>query len=230
MKKGRPPTDLFKTLSGIWWVLVTGAQWNQLPEKYGKWNSVYRFHNRWSKRGIFKLLLEETVKQAQDDNIRVIDGTHIIVHQDATKFSGAPEEQGFGKTKGGRNSKLNALTNSQGKLVRLKLVPGNQSDMKSACEVIGDASGVFVLGDKGYDSDAIRDYVIESGGAPNIPGRKNRKKPVFYLKELGRKRFVVENYFGRIKRFRRVGTRYDRLPETYLSFVYLSSLMDWIRN
>lgn len=229
MKRGRPANDLFKTLSGIWWILVTGAQWNQLPERYGKWNSVYRFHNRWAKRGVFKLMLDATVDACDADGVCVIDGTHIKVHQDACRLGGEPAKQGFGKTKGGRNSKINALTNGRGKLLRLKLVPGNESDMKSACEVIGEVSGKVLLADKGYDSDAIRAYVHDAGGIANIPGRKHRKKPVDYVKQLGKQRYVVENYFSRIKRFRRIGTRYDRLPETFLSFVYLSSLMDWIR-
>jgi len=199
-----------------------------MPERYGKWNSVYRFHNRWAKRGVFKQMVEQTVNLAQEDEIRVIDGTHIKVHQDACHFGDSPENQGFGKTKGGRNSKLNALTNGKGKLVRLKLVPGNESDMKSAPEVIGDANGFIILGDKGYDSDSIREHVNQSGGIANIPGKKNRKEPVFYIKEVGKRKHVVENYFCRIKRFRRVATRYDRLPETYLAFVFLSSLMDWM--
>lgn len=174
-------------------------------------------------------MVEITADAACDDGIRVIDGTHIKVHQDACRHGGEPAKQGFGKTKGGRNSKLNALTNSKGKLVRLKLVPGNESDMKSACEVIDDAGGKVILADKGYDSNAIRRHIVESGGIANIPGRKGRKKPVFYIKEVGRQRYVVENYFCRIKRFRRIGTRYDRLPETFLAFVFLSSLMDWLR-
>lgn len=229
MKRGRPPADLFKTLSGIWWILVTGCQWNQLPERYGKWNSVYRFHNRWSKRGVFQRLLEATALVDSGDEFRVIDGTHIKVHQDACHFFETPEKQGFGKTKGGRNSKLNAVTNGQGKLVNLKLVPGNESDMKSAKEVLGDVAGHIVLADKGYDCDAIRHYINSSGGIANIPGRKNRKTEPFNVKEVGKRRFVVENYFGRIKRFRRVATRYDRLASTYLSFVFLASLMDWLR-
>lgn len=101
--------------------------------------------------------------------------------------------------------------------------------MKSACEVIGNAKDLVILGDKGYDSDAIRKFVDDSGGIANIPGRKGRKEKVFYVAEVGRNRYVVENYFCRIKRYRRVATRYDRLPETYLSFVYLASLMDWVR-
>jgi transposase len=216
-------------LSGIWWILVTGCQWNQLPERYGKWNSVYRFHNRWAKRGVFQRMIEQTVRAAEADEFKIIDATHIKVHQDACHFSQSAEQQGFGKTKGGRNSKLSAVTNSKGKLVNLKLVPGNESDMKSATEVLGEVEGLVVLADRGYDSNAIRQYVFDNGGFPNIPGRSNRKIQPFYLKEVGKRRHVVENFFGRIKRFRRVCTRYDRLAETYLSFVFLAALMDWLR-
>jgi transposase len=71
--------------------------------------------------------------------------------------------------------------------------------------------------------------VFDNGGFPNITGRRNRKVQPFYLKEVGKRRHVVENFFVRIKRFRRVCTRYDRLAETYLSFVFLAALMDWLR-
>lgn len=207
---------------------MTGAQWNQLPERYGKWNSVYRFHLRWAKRGVFRRMVETTAKAAGSDEFRIIDATHVKVHQDACHFGESAEEQGFGKTKGGRNSKLNAVTNGSRKRVGLKLVPGNESDMKSACEVLGTVEGFVILADKGYDSDAIRNHINDSGGIANIPPRKGRKQPVFYIKEVAKIRHVVENYFCRIKRFRRIGTRYDRLPETYLSFVFLASLRDWI--
>jgi len=213
-------------LSGIWWILVTGSQWNQLPERYGKWNSVYRFHNRWAKRGVFKHMVEETVRAAEIDEFKIIDASHVKVHQDACHFSQSAEQQGFGKTKGGRNSKLSAVTNGNGKLVNLKLVPGNEVDIKSAVEVLGEVAGFVVLGDKGYDSDTIREHILNKGGIANIPGRKNRKTNPFYVKVVGKRRHVVENFFGRIKRFRRVCTRYDRLAETYLSFVFLAALMD----
>ena len=70
------------------------------------------------------------------------------------------------------------------------------------------------------------EYIEEQGGIAIIPGRKNSKKEVFYLKEVEKKRYVVENYFGRMKRYRRLGTRYDRLSSVYLSFLSIASLMD----
>jgi transposase len=92
-EKGRPPGDFFKTLSGVWWVLVTGSQWNQLPERFDKWNSVYRFHNRWAKRGVFRTMVEETVGAAQPDEFKIIDATHIKVHQN-TRHTSPPGKGG----------------------------------------------------------------------------------------------------------------------------------------
>jgi transposase len=209
--------------------LVTGAQWNQLPERYGKWNSVYRFHLRWAKKGVFKELLKSTAKLNNEDNFKIIDGSHMKVHQDACYTCDSPNDQCFGKTKGDRNSKLHAMTNSNGKLLDLILRPGNEAEIKTAEELLGELSDCIVLADKGYESDVLRRHIERLGGIALIPGRKNRKKKVFYVKEVGKKRHVVENYFARIKRYRRIGTRYDRLSETFVSFICLASIMDWMR-
>ncbi len=65
--------------------------------------------------------------------------------------------------------------------------------------------------------------------SPVIPPKKGRKNEVFYISEIGRNRRVVENFFARVKRHRRVNTRYDRLAETFMAFVSLAALADWIR-
>lgn len=231
-KKGRKPSDLRKTLDGIWWILVTGSVWNQLPERFGKWNSVYRFHLRWAKRGIFAGLLERTAAEAQEaepDEFKALDATHLKAHQDACRYPGDPADRALGKTKGGRNSKLNACVNGKGKALRITLAPGNRHDILFAEEVLGDVKGKIVLGDKGYDSDELRTHIVEQGGVPMIPPKANRTSWVLYIPEIGRRRRVVENFFCRIKRHRRVATRYDRLTETFLSFVSLAAIADWVR-
>ena len=209
--------------------MVTGSQWNQLPDKYGLWNSVYRFHLRWAHRGMFGKLLKQYVEGIGNDGRKVLDATHIKVHQDACHFAGDPEAEGFGKTKGGRNSKLSAVTNGAGKALNFDLMAGNKADITAAIRVLGDVSNQVVLGDKGYDSDELRQVIFDGGGAPNIPGRKNRKTEVPYLKSIGKERYVVENLFQRLKRFRRVNTRYDRLAVTFIAFVNLSAIADWAR-
>jgi len=207
---------------------VTGCIWNQLPERFGKWNSVYRFHNRWALKGVFKLLLETIAKDDEDD-FKIIDATHIKVHQDACRHPQPAEERGLGKTKGGRNSKLDACVNGQGKPLFILLRPGNEHEILTAEQTLGEVAGKVVLADRGYDSDRLREQIMKAGGVAIIPGKTNRKSTVFYLPEIGRRRRVVENFFSRIKRHRRINTRYDRLSETYMAFVSLPAIADWVR-
>ena|GEM_PF-856278 len=102
-------------------------------------------------------------------------------HQDASRNPLSAEKQALGKTKGGRNTKLSVVVNLTGRLVALKLVPGNEHDIKSAADVLpDDLSGAFVLGDKGYDSEALRHEIRSCGGIPNIPPKSNRKSFVSY--------------------------------------------------
>jgi putative transposase len=70
--------------------------------------------------------------------------------------------------------------------------------------------------------------IAERGGIAVIPPKKNRVSKIDYDKEIGKLRRKVENFFGRIKRFRRVATRYDQKPENYFGFVALASIKDWI--
>ena len=114
-------------------------------------------------------------------------------------------------------------------LLALLLRPGNEHDSKAAREVLGEVAGVVVLGDRGYDDDSLRGHIKSGGGVAIIPGKANRKIEPFYISEIGRRRRVVENFFARVKRHRRINTRYDKLPETYMAFVSLAALADWIR-
>lgn len=113
--------------------------------------------------------------------------------------------------------------------VRIVLVPGNCNDITCAAETLPeDIEGRWVLADKAYDANHFRRVIEERKGVAVIPPTKNRKDPVDYDREIGKLRHRVENFFCRIKRFRRVATRYDRLASTYLGFVFLSSIGDYV--
>ena len=75
--------------------------------------------------------------------------------------------------------------------------------------------------DKGYDSNAIRATLQEQHITPVIPPKKNRKEPITYDKTLYKLREQVERLFNRLKQFRRIATRYDKLGNTYLAFIHL---------
>ncbi|MGC6464671.1 MAG: transposase [Akkermansiaceae bacterium] len=121
------------------------------------------------------------------------------------------------------------MTNGRGKALNFDLMEGNRADVTAAVRILEDVTGQVVLADKEYDSDDLRDDIFARGGGANIPGKKNRKREVPYLKSIGKDRYVMECLFQRLWRFRRIKTRYDRLAATFMAFVYLSALADWCR-
>jgi transposase len=80
---------------------------------------------------------------------------------------------------------------------------------------------LILNGDKGYDSNAIRRQVEERGAMPNIPPKVNRRWKSCFSPFLYRDRNAIERMFGRLKDFRRIATRYDRLAINYLAAVCL---------
>lgn len=100
--------------------------------------------------------------------------------------------------------------------------------MKTAHLLLHRANGArYLIADKGYDANAIRKSLREEGKIPVIPGRINRKRRIAYDKARYRDRHLVENAFCRIKDFRRVATRYDKLASNFLSAVALAILVSF---
>lgn len=79
-----------------------------------------------------------------------------------------------------------------------------------------------LVGDKGFDGDGQRVSCIERDVFPNIPNRKNRTEPWAFLPEGYVERNRVERLFGKLKQFRRVATRYEKLKETFLGMIHLA--------
>ena len=83
-------------------------------------------------------------------------------------------------------------------------------------------------GCRGFDSKILRGNLTALNAAPCIPPGKTSKIDYAFSKVLYAQRHVVENFFGRIKRPRRVGTRYEKLGETFLGFVTFATVLDWL--
>jgi len=87
----------------------------------------------------------------------------------------------------------------------------------------------YLRGDEGYDADRLRNLAREAGATPVIPGRRNRKRPIRYDKQRYRGRHLIETAFCRLKGFRRVATRYDKLAAKFLSGVALAAaIASWL--
>lgn len=85
-----------------------------------------------------------------------------------------------------------------------------------------------VLGDKGYDSDDLLKYVASLKAEAVIPARKNRKAGRPLNRELYKDRNKVERFFGRVKHYRRIATRYEKTARNYMAMLHLVSTMVWL--
>jgi transposase len=144
--------------------------------------------------------------------------------------SGGKEAQAIGHTRGGANSKLHAVVDGKGRLVKAMLTAGQVSDAKIVPELVAGLRGVRIVGDKGYDSQAIRQAACQSGSHSCIPRRSGSKEPAPFRKGYYRKRHHVENFFQRIKRCRRISTRYDKLADVFFNSILLAASLDWIHS
>jgi transposase len=136
----------------------------------------------------------------------------------------------IGRTKGGLNTKLHAVTDAKGRPLKFFMTAGQVSDYTGAAALLGGLPAAeWMLADRGYDADWFREALKDKGIRPCIPGRKSRAKTVRYDKRRYRHRNRIKIMFGRLKDWRRVATRYDRCAKTFLSAVALAAtIMFWL--
>jgi transposase len=216
-------------LSAILFVLRTGVPWLDLPERYGPWQTVYSRHRRWCKSGLFARMLAVLAKGAVGE-LRHLDCSHIKLHQHGANPRGGQSAQAMGRTKGGLNTKLSALVDARGRAVALSIAPGPQHDQHAVAPVLSSARGRRIVADKGFDADVFRARLRTQRTRCCIPPRRGRLKPARFHRGYYRCRHQVENFFGRIKIHRRISTRYDKLAETFLGFVCLAAILDWLTH
>lgn len=113
---------------------------------------------------------------------------------------------------------------------RLRLTPGQAHDAPVAAELLnGLRPDSFVLADKAYDADWIRRLIEAQDAGANIPDRSNRKQSHAFSPTLYRERNRVERFFNRLKQFRRIATRYEKLAANSLAMVKLAAVRIWLR-
>lgn len=211
-------------------MLRTGCPWRDLPALYGPWSSVYTRWRRWCQCGLWARLLQALAREACG-TLRFVDASHIKVHQDASNPAGGQQHQAIGRTKGGLNTKLTAWVDGRGRAVQVSLSLGQRADVRVLAETPWPRGlrGKTVVADKGYDSDRLRASIRRRGGRSCIPPRARRRQPARWHRGHYRRRHRVENFFQRAKRYRRVGTRYEKRDLYFLSFVHLVAVLDWLK-
>lgn len=128
------------------------------------------------------------------------------------------------------NTKLHAVTDGDGRPIRLFMTAGQVIDYTGAADLLGSLpKAEWLLADRGYDGDGFRDVLKNKGIRPCIPGRQSRRKPIKHDMRRYKRRNRIAILFGRLKDWRRVATRYDRCPKVFLSAVALAAtVMFWL--
>jgi transposase len=109
--------------------------------------------------------------------------------------------------------------------VKLAITPGQTHDAQAARTLLDEiGAGTMLLADRAYDADWIRSQLHEQGAWANIPPKSNRKNPIVFSPHLYKARNVIERFFNKIKYFRRIATRYDKLGSTFLAMIKLAAI------
>nr|WP_236697020.1 IS5 family transposase [Sphingomonas sp. Leaf257] len=184
-------------------MLQVRCRWCDCPADHGPSTTIYNRFNRWSHRSFWLKLLDALADAGVVAKSATIDSTCIKAQRAA--FDG----------KGGAGSRRS---------VAPMLTASNVSDVKAAPALLERAGRMrYLLADKGYDADRLRRSLRDAGAVPVISGRRNRKRTIRYDKDRHCSRHLIENAFCRLKDFRLVDTRYDKLAANFLSSVAIAT-------
>ena len=106
---------------------------------------------------------------------------------------------------------------------------GQRNDIAFAHDLVDGFEAGATIADKGYDADHLIEKIVETGADAVIPPKRNRKVQRPYDAELYKERNVIERFFNKLKQFRRVATRYDKLLANFMGFVKLAAIAIWLR-
>ena len=216
-------------VEAIFYVLRVAVAWRDLPPCYGPWKSVYTRWRRWCALGLWQEILRLLSRRAEGC-VRFIDGSHVKCHQFATNPAGGQSAQAIGRTKGGLNTKICALVEGRGRLMAAVIAPGQTYEVEASAPLLETLRRVLLVGDKGFDSDALRRQMLAQGCLASVPPRSGRRAPAWFHRGFYRQRHKIENFFQRIKIYKRVSTRYEKLSLTFLNFILLAAVFDWLKS
>ncbi|WEQ51312.1 IS5 family transposase [Komagataeibacter oboediens] len=194
-----------------------GIPWRDLPARFGDRKNVHRRLRRWCEGGVIERIFRHLAAD-RDNDCMMIDSTIVRAHQHsagARKKKGA--DQAIGRSRGGLTSKIHAIVGAAGKAVALFLTPGQRADITEAAPLLDEVDPAAFIADRAYDADPLIKKIEERQITPVIPSRKNRRDPRKLSFRLYKNRNIIERFFARLKQFRGIATRYDRLKSTFLA-------------
>jgi len=219
---------LRKMVEGMLHRMRVGCPWRDLPPYFGSWNSIFQKFNRWSaKDKLMKIF--KTLVQDPDLEWEFLDGSYVRAHQHSAGAAGG-EDQAIGLSRGGNTTKIHMATESGGLPIEFEVTGGEIHDCTAAPDLIEKLPpSDYTIADKGYDSEKLREQIREKSSVPVIPRKSNSKIGNADIDwGLYKYRHLVENTFARLKHFRGIATRYDKLKRNFVSTLALGCAVMWL--
>jgi transposase len=228
---GRTCADERLRLEGMLWVLRTGVGWRDLPARFGPWRSVYAVFRSWTHSGLWQTLLTVLSNAARDDEYLMIDSTAMRVHAHGSNPAGGQLAQAMARSRASLSTKAHFACDALGYPLGFILTGANVPDCDQAKPLLAAhlRADAHVIMDKGYDSDALRAYVNQHGGVAVIAVNASRSAKPAFDEHLYRARHCIENLFARLKSFRRLATRYEKLHSSFAAMLSLACILLWLR-
>jgi len=137
-------------------------------------------------------------------------------------------DQAIGRSRGGLTTKIHVTVDALGNPVRLILTGGQLANVTQGAALVAAIPTEAVVADKGYDSDVLIEAIETTGAQAIIPPRSNRltQRKVDWHRYKARN--LVERFFNRLKQFRRIATRYDKLANRFNAFLHLACAYIWL--
>ncbi len=238
LPRGNLNIDNMIVINSILYVAEHGCKWRGLPERFGNWHTIYTRMNRWAKNGVldrvFTELQKQQIVQVNIESVS-IDSTSIKAHPDGT---GAQKKRSASHRQIARRMDHQASSGCRGFRTALvfALSPGNNGDGPEGRKLLNtladkEFEGIeHVIMDKAYEGDETRQLVLDLGFEPVVPPKSNRLEPWEYDRELYKKRNEVERLIRRVKGFRRVFSRFDKLDCMFLAFIHFAFSVEMLRD
>ena len=145
------------------------------------------------------------------------------------KKNGPQQEQALGRSRGGFGTKIHISVDALGNPLRFILTGGQRHDSTQAEALIEGFEFDYAIGDKAYDSNDILTAIADKKAVAVIPPRSSRTQSHDYDKHMYKERHLVECFINKIKWYRRIFSRFEKLARRYLAFLHLAATLIWLK-
>ena len=243
-RTGRPALDHRPFIEAVLWLARTGAPWRDLPAELMNWRTAWRRLQRWTAAGLWDRIVDALRAIAPDAGweAHMLDSSVIRAHAHAAGARRSRGEQALGRSRGGFSTKLHLRGDARGRPVAFHLTAGQRHDLTGVGPLFEQGAlrtgrrgrprwkPEAVIADEAYSAAWLLDALRRKGIVPVIPSRSDQPDNPDFDKEAYRDRNAIERLVGRLKQFRRVATRYEKLDPHYLAFVQIASVVLWLRT